>query len=106
MKLSVFFSAFASAWHSVNGKQDSTFVQCEGDTVGWVNSYGDGCNWYEVNDLPGCPNFGPNWDGGMGVAVADPNCCYCTGTGVSVITRIIPQFIRRLSSSHDISVFS
>ena len=25
--------------------------QCESDTVGWVNSYGDGCDWYEVNDL-------------------------------------------------------
>ena len=66
----------------MNGKQDSTFVQCESDTVGWVNSYGDGCDWYEVNNLPGCPNFGPNWDGGMGVA--DLNWYYCASTGVSV----------------------
>ena len=60
--------------------QSST--QCEGSTVGWVDVDGDGCDWYEVNDLPGCPIHGNSWGGGMGVA--DDNCCFCAGgTGVS-----------------------
>jgi hypothetical protein len=50
------------------------------DTPGWVDSFGDGCDWYELYDLPGCPYFG-NEGGEMGVA--DDNCCYCAGTGVS-----------------------
>jgi hypothetical protein len=106
MKLRVFFFASTSMWHSVNGREQylrsvQSTTQCEGSTVGWVDSYGDGCGWYEVNDLPGCPNHGNLWGGGMGVA--DDNCCYCAGTGVSLIARIISQFIRRLSLSHDIS---
>ena len=54
------------------------------DTPGWVDRYGDGCDWYEENDLPGCPNFGDD-DGGTGGSVADDNCCYCAGTGVSCL---------------------
>lgn len=84
MKLRVFFFASASAWHSVNGREQylrsvQSSTQCEGSTVGWVDSYGDGCDWYEVNDLPGCPKHGNLWGGGMGVA--DDNCCFCAGTG-------------------------
>jgi trypsin len=47
------------------------------DLEGWVDSFGDGCYWYEDNDEPGCPNYGDLWDGGMGT----PNvgCCYCGG---------------------------
>ena len=32
--------------------------QCT-DTPEWVDSYGDGCEWYETNDEPGCPTHGP-----------------------------------------------
>jgi hypothetical protein len=56
---------------------------CIENTVGWVDSSGDGCYWYEANDLPGCPNHGSSYAGDMGVA--DDNCCYCAGTGVSMI---------------------
>jgi hypothetical protein len=45
------------------------------DTPEWVDSYGDGCEWYETNDEPGCPGYGADWDGGMGVA--NDNCCHC-----------------------------
>jgi hypothetical protein len=60
---------------------------CIGNTVGWVDLFGDGCYLYEAYDLPGCPYYGSLWDGGMGVA--DDNCCYCAGTGVSVIALVI-----------------
>ena len=45
------------------------------DTPNWVDSYGDGCEWYKANNNPGCPEDGANWDGGMGVA--NDNCCHC-----------------------------
>jgi hypothetical protein len=48
------------------------------DTPNWVDKDGDGCDWYEENDLPGCPNNGSSWEGNMGTA--DDNCCYCFGT--------------------------
>ena len=56
---------------------------CTGNTVGWVDVLGNGCDWYEINDLLGCPSYGHLYDGGMGVA--DDNCCFCAGTGVSCI---------------------
>mmetsp|Transcript_25744 Transcript_25744/g.54405 ORF Transcript_25744/g.54405 Transcript_25744/m.54405 type:complete len:226 (-) Transcript_25744:1228-1905(-) len=48
-------------------------------TPGWKDSYGDGCEWYENNDSPGCPSYGNDFDGGMGVA--NDNCSYCASTG-------------------------
>jgi hypothetical protein len=60
---------------------------CTGNTVGWVDEDGDGCDWYEANDLPGCPNEGHWYSGDMGVA--NDNCCYCAGGPVSVITVVI-----------------
>ena len=56
---------------------------CTGDTPNWEDGYGYGCNWYEENDKPGCPNYGWRYRGNMGVA--DDNCCYCFGTAVSII---------------------
>ena len=49
---------------------------CTGNTPDWVDSYGDGCDWYENNDVPGCDSYGSDYDGGVGVA--KENCCYCT----------------------------
>ena len=60
---------------------------CIGNTIDWVDIDGDGCNWYEANDLPGCPYWGDWYVGDMGVA--NDNCCYCAGTGVSIIVPII-----------------
>ena len=57
---------------------------CIGNTVDWVDIYGDGCDWYEGNDLPGCPIYGSFYEGDMGVA--NDNCCYCVGTDVSATT--------------------
>ena len=91
MKLSVIFFTFASV--TVHGREQylrtvESETQCAGNTIGWVDSKGDGCDWYEAMDLPGCPIFGRSYEGSMGVA--DDNCCFCAGTNVSVISRVIP----------------
>ena len=52
---------------------------CEGSTPGWTDVWGDGCEWYEANDQPGCPKYGMNWEGDMGLA---DNCCFCNETAV------------------------
>ena len=56
-------------------------LECETTPHNWKDSYGDGCEWYELYDEPGCPNYGEYYDGGMG----KPNqaCCYCEGGSVS-----------------------
>lgn len=54
---------------------------CDNDAPDWVDFLGYGCDWYEVNDMPGCPYFGNGNEGAMGVA--NDNCCYCAGTHVS-----------------------
>ena len=51
---------------------------CTGNTPNWTNAYGDGCDWYEEYDLPGCPWLGDRYNGIMGVA--RDNCCYCSST--------------------------
>ncbi len=66
------------------------------DTPGWVDRDGDGCDWYERNDSPGCPNSGDMYEGEMGVA--DDNCCYCAGTGVSCL--IDERFDRLFEDFH------
>ena len=57
------------------------------DTPNWVDSYGDGCEWYEANNDPGCPEDGADWDGGMGVA--NDNCCHCQSSGIDASITII-----------------
>ena len=56
---------------------------CIGSTPGWTDSYGNNCDDYEMYDEPGCPKYGSDYGGEIGVA--DDNCCYCFGTGVSVM---------------------
>ena len=65
--------------------QPSVFT---GNTIGWVDVDNYGCDWNEAYDYPGCPHFGHLYEGDMGVA--NDNCCFCEGTGVSVIARNIP----------------
>eukprot|EP00579_Thalassiosira_antarctica_P010214 CAMPEP_0201908604 /NCGR_PEP_ID=MMETSP0903-20130614/669_1 /ASSEMBLY_ACC=CAM_ASM_000552 /TAXON_ID=420261 /ORGANISM="Thalassiosira antarctica, Strain CCMP982" /LENGTH=646 /DNA_ID=CAMNT_0048442989 /DNA_START=76 /DNA_END=2016 /DNA_ORIENTATION=+ len=48
---------------------------CTDNTPGWVDVDGYGCEWWEVNDSPGCPLYGDEYEGTMGVA--NNNCCYC-----------------------------
>lgn len=48
---------------------------CTGSTLNWVDVAGDGCDWYEENDLPGCNRHGNLYAGSMGPA--SENCCYC-----------------------------
>jgi hypothetical protein len=44
------------------------------DTLHWVDSYGNGCEWYEAYDSPGCPEYGMD---GTDAGTAKYNCCYC-----------------------------
>ena len=41
---------------------------CTGNTAGWVDVSGDGCDWYERYDLVGAPG---------GIGVANDICCFC-----------------------------
>ena len=56
---------------------------CTGNTLNWIDSHGDGCDWYKIADLPGCPLYGSDYEGSMGVA--NDNCCHCSGTAVSYV---------------------
>jgi len=58
---------------------------CADNTPDWVDLSGDGCDWYERMDVPGCPRYGDLFEGNMGTA--NDNCCFCAGTGVSGTTR-------------------
>lgn len=40
-----------------------------------MDAGGDGCEWYEEFDAPGCPEYGSDYEGTMGVA--NDNCCHC-----------------------------
>ncbi len=48
------------------------------DYIGWLDFYGDECDWYESYDDPGCPNYGPYYADSEGVT-ASVACCYCNG---------------------------
>ena len=54
------------------------------DTLNWFDIYGDGCEWYELNDSPGCPDHG-YYDGGTGLPV--DNCCHCQVAVTSTPTK-------------------
>ena len=55
------------------------------DYNGWVDEYGVGCDWYEDNEDPGCPNDGPFFPNEDGIT-ANNACCYCSGGNVECIT--------------------
>ena len=46
---------------------------------------GDGCNVYEEEDPPGCPDT-DHWAGDMGPA--SKNCCYCKNPTVSFLLSV------------------
>eukprot|EP00980_Cylindrotheca_fusiformis_P003493 scaffold781_cov132-Cylindrotheca_fusiformis.AAC.12 len=51
------------------------------DFPSYIDSYGDGCDWYQYNDVPGCPRYGQ----ATGATAEYRNssardaCCYCGG---------------------------
>ena len=74
------------------------------DSPDWVDSDGDGCEWYESVDTPGCEWYGHDYDGGMGVA-AD-NCCYCMSTDVRVPScKMILLITTSLSLTYHVIIF-
>jgi hypothetical protein len=55
------------------------------DTEGWKDENGNGCEFYQGSDYPGCPLFG-NDDLFLGtMGPASENCCYCKDPTVSQI---------------------
>ena len=46
-----------------------------GNTPNWTDEFGDGCEWYQMSDLPGCPELGDLYEGPNGVA--NDHCCWC-----------------------------
>ena len=64
--------------------------------IGWVDSYNDGCEWYEAYDQPGCPNHGLLAENDDGVSAVDA-CCSCGGgflefPTVSPTTTQVPSY--------------
>ena len=60
------------------------------DYNGWVDYYGDGCDWYEKSDDPGCPWYGEEWPNEDGITAND-SCCYCGGGGSMNIPSASPS---------------
>jgi hypothetical protein len=60
----------------MNSVDESALTTCF-DSPYWEDVDGDGCEWYEEYDEPGCPQEGSLHEGNMGVA--NDNCCYCGG---------------------------
>ena len=60
---------------------ETTTVQCT-DTQDWVDSFGHGCDWYELSDEVLCPKLGDSYEGFLGLA--RDNCCYCGGGSLDV----------------------
>jgi len=61
------------------------------DTPNWKNAVDDGCDWYEDEDEPGCPEYGWQYEfeGEMGLAAL--NCCYCGGGSHTLPPTISPN---------------
>ena len=55
------------------------------DTEGWEDIVGDGCEFYQEIDTPGCPFSGNAVDYVGDMGPASENCCYCKDPTVSQI---------------------
>ena len=54
------------------------------DTPNWVDSYDDGCAWYERYESKGCPRYGNHFNAGYGTP--NEGCCWCGGGSSRVST--------------------
>ena len=54
----------------------TVFDDCNDSPAGWIDSYGDGCEWYEQYEQPGCPYWGHVTDPTNGVPATEA-CCHC-----------------------------
>ena len=73
----LFSDTCACSRHDHSTNANSTSPTCM-DYPNWVDSYGDSCPWYELNDFMGCPAYGNSSEGGQG-RVANVACCFCGG---------------------------
>eukprot|EP00980_Cylindrotheca_fusiformis_P003495 scaffold781_cov132-Cylindrotheca_fusiformis.AAC.14 len=53
-------------------------VEDQTDLPRWFDRFGDGCDWYEESDFPGCPIHGKvmGTDKFSGISAIEA-CCYC-----------------------------
>lgn len=51
---------------------------CIDNTTGWVDDSGNGCDWYEETELPGCPVYRKKY--GVKAGGALDHCCICKRT--------------------------
>ena len=75
----VFSLAAASNSNRRMQSDESTSSTCL-DTPNWEDRFADGCDWYERDREPGCPDT-DRFAGDMGPAT--DNCCHCKGESVS-----------------------
>jgi len=83
--------AYGTLWW---GPTPQPTAPCTGNSPDWVDSSGDGCEWYEAHDYPGCPIHGNDFEGDMGVA--NDNCCFCDGTAPPAVTPSPTPFLSYL----------
>jgi len=57
----MFVSVDGDAAYVVVGEAPPTPAPDCLDVAGWTDAYGDGCEWYENFDQPGCPSYGDMW---------------------------------------------
>eukprot|EP00956_Cyclotella_meneghiniana_P014863 scaffold22454_cov58-Cyclotella_meneghiniana.AAC.5 len=69
------------------------------DTYNWTDSFGDGCDWYESNDDPGCPEYGDWSSANYTEEAANDNCCYCGGGSENPNPTVSPTISGAPSSS-------
>ena len=84
---------------------------CTGNIENWVDSYGDGCDWYEQNELPGCEEISTLYQGEMGSAI--DHCCYCFSnredgiiTNVESTLNDLADLIASIGNDEEISIES
>lgn len=67
--------AYESDWPGTSYSRFEIQQDCRGDQQGWVDTWGDGCDWYQNNDGPGCPEYGTETD--LEGTAASKACCHC-----------------------------
>lgn len=74
-----FVSVNGDAAYVVIGEAPPTPAPDCVDIAGWTDAYGDGCEWYETYDQPGCPSYGDMWANPTTDVTPNQACCYCDG---------------------------
>jgi len=101
----VFGSSFADARYGLTASE--VCCSCGGGNVSnecvnddWVDSYGDGCDWYEVDDR--CSLYGNSFENDG--QTAQDACCACQGVGTTslfALSKDQPRMVAVSDSTDD-----